>query len=115
MRSPAWTRDEVILALDLYLAHQPRIPMVNDPSVIELSAMLNELSSVAMDKRPENFRSPGSIILKLSNLRALDPLSDATGLPSVSRTDRETWEEFSLAPDKLAAEVRRIRTNRGGD
>jgi len=89
--------------------------LVNDPNVIGLSRILNEFSTVEMDKRPENYRSPGSVILKMSNLRALDPLSDAGGLPSVSRTDRETWEEFSDAPDKLAAEVRRIRTNRGGD
>jgi 5-methylcytosine-specific restriction enzyme A len=109
MRAPAWTRDEVILALELYRAHHPRIPSVDDPSVLKLSYTLNSLSTHPTHVRPENFRSPSSIVYKLSNLRSLDASSVASGLPAGSRIDREVWEEFSSDSNALEAEVRRIR------
>jgi predicted RNA-binding protein with PUA-like domain len=37
-KNPNWTRDEVILALDVYLKHRPGFPAKNDPDVIALSA-----------------------------------------------------------------------------
>lgn len=109
MRAPAWTRDEVILALDLYRAHHPRIPSVNDPSVLRLSYTLNSLSAHPTHLRPENFRSPSSIVYKLSNLRSLDASSVASGLPAGSRIDREVWEEFKNDSSALEREIRRIR------
>jgi 5-methylcytosine-specific restriction protein A len=113
MRSPSWTRDEVILALDLYLRNRPRIPLISEEGVLTLSRQLKALAIHTDELRPDGFRSPASVVLKLSNLRALDPSSVASGLPAGSRTDREVWDEFSDNLAALEIEVRRIRATDG--
>ena len=40
-RNPPWARDELILALDLYLRLDRRLPNPTDPDAVALSAMLN--------------------------------------------------------------------------
>ena len=45
MKNPAWTRDELIMALDLYLKNAPSIPTVNSEEILELSDFLNRLQS----------------------------------------------------------------------
>jgi hypothetical protein len=45
-RSPAWTRDELILALDLYLHSRPQLPGKESPEVVALSEELNELARI---------------------------------------------------------------------
>lgn len=52
-RNPPWSRDELILALDLYMAHHPRLPPKDGPEVRELSEVLNRLHrSPGGDHRP---------------------------------------------------------------
>ena len=110
MRSPAWTREEVILALDLYKRFYPRIPGPETPEVVDVSRILNTLEIHPRHTRPDGFRSPKSVSLKLSNLRALDPTTEREGLKATSKIDREVWDEFSNAPSALADAVRRIRS-----
>ena len=45
-RNPPWARDEIILALDLYLRRRPSIPGADDPEVIELSTALRDQVAV---------------------------------------------------------------------
>jgi 5-methylcytosine-specific restriction protein A len=42
-RNPSWTRDELILAPDLYFRHNPARMSETHPSVVELSRLLNKL------------------------------------------------------------------------
>jgi hypothetical protein len=42
-KNPAWTQDEVILALDLYLRHRPHPSWSDHSDVVELSRVLNAL------------------------------------------------------------------------
>jgi hypothetical protein len=42
-RNPTWSRDELILALDLYLRHRERLPDSDDAEIVELSQTLNSL------------------------------------------------------------------------
>ena len=42
-RNPTWTRDEIILALELYLRYRERLPDSDDPENVELSRTLNTL------------------------------------------------------------------------
>ena len=43
MRNPSWTRDELIVTLQFYLAHTPTIPGKNSEEILELSQFLNQL------------------------------------------------------------------------
>lgn len=72
-RNPPWSRDELILALDLYMAHHPRLPPKDGPEVRELSEVLNRLHrSPGGDHRPD-LRNPNGCYLKLTNFRRFDP------------------------------------------
>jgi putative restriction endonuclease len=78
-----WTREELMIALNLY----HKIPFSHfdqdKPVVIEVA------------KRME--RKPGSLAMKLSNLASLDPslkLRGIKGLTGASALDRIVWEEF---------------------
>jgi hypothetical protein len=42
-QNPTWSRDELILALDLYMRHREWLPDSDDPEVVELSLALNAL------------------------------------------------------------------------
>jgi len=55
-RNPAWTRDELILALDLYFQGARRVLDDTDSRVIELSKVLNSLP--IHSKRAMAFRNP---------------------------------------------------------
>jgi len=43
-RNPVWSRDELILALDLYMRHCPSFPNDKHPEVIALSSSLSDLT-----------------------------------------------------------------------
>jgi len=43
VRNPAWTRDELILALELYMRHRDRLPDSDHLEIAELSQTLNSL------------------------------------------------------------------------
>lgn len=48
MKNPTWIRDELILALDVYLRHSGNPPGKNSAEVAELSRQLNALGQMAM-------------------------------------------------------------------
>ena len=73
MRSPNWHECEVMLALDLYLNKDLKwINRMSDSTfeIIALSKILNALDFYS--EKPDNFRSTGSIRMKLANFMALD-------------------------------------------
>ncbi len=107
-----WTSEEVILALELYLKCGRRVLGAERPEVIALSQLLNQLPIHSTDSRPENFRSPGSVERKLGNLRALDPTNSGVGLSSVSKVDRQVWDEFANDPTALEAAANKVRSIR---
>jgi len=101
--NPDWTRDETILALELYLACADRIPSGSDPRVVKLSERLRALAIHPRENRVESFRNPDGVSFKLQNLRQV---ASGKGLANVSKTDREVWAAFGHKPrevTKLAA------------
>ena len=58
-RNPNWARDELILALDLYL--QEGQLDVSHPKVIELSNLLNSLPIHTDRLNNEKFRNPNGV------------------------------------------------------
>lgn len=89
--NPNWTREEVVLALDLYFDSNGKIPSTKDPRVVELSEVLRAFPYHSAAARKPSFRNPDGVAFKLQNLRQVDT---GEGLGNVSRVDREVWEEF---------------------
>lgn len=96
-----WTREEHILALDLYLNHPDIAHSLSDPAVQDLAELTG--------------RSAGSISSRLGNYEYYDP--DGTGgMDGGSDYCGEIWDEFYGHEDELAYEAERIREElTGGD
>jgi 5-methylcytosine-specific restriction enzyme A len=92
-RNPAWARDELILALELYFEAGQLGP--RDQRVMELSELLNGLGIHPEPPDAAHFRNVNGVCLKLANFRALDPLDPAEGMPRGGRGDREVFDEFT--------------------
>lgn len=78
-----WTRDELLILLNVY--HKLRFGQMHErqPTVITLAKKFE--------------RTPGSVAMKLCNLASLDPalkLRGIKGLAGASRLDEAMWQEF---------------------
>jgi hypothetical protein len=108
-RSPAWHRDEIILALDLYVRSDclagGTLPLKDDAAVVEVSRRMNALPIWVESQRADSFRNPAGVALKLANFRAIErdvavqhrlPGADdlPSGMGSYSRLDRIVFEEY---------------------
>jgi putative restriction endonuclease len=88
-----WTREELILAINLYC----KLPFgrlhSRNPKVISLAKLID--------------RTPGSVAFKLVNFASLDPQLQARGIKgasNVSNLDKEIWNEFFNNWDTLFTE-----------
>jgi 5-methylcytosine-specific restriction enzyme A len=106
-RNPPWARDEIILALDLYLRRRPSIPGADDPEVVELSTFLNRLPIHTVRPDLERFRNPNGVALKLANFTAI--AHPGRGMAAGSRLDRAVWEELAGDPAEVARLAAAIR------
>lgn len=93
MPSNKWTREELILAFNLYC----KIPFgtihIHNPEIISLAKILG--------------RTPSAVSWKLANFARLDPsLQDRNiaGASHGSKLDAEVWHEFSHESERLLAE-----------
>ena len=68
-----WTVEEMILAADLADDRGWKGPNSTTPEVVELSEILNRARIYPEQGRPENFRSPSSVSLKVNNLIGSHP------------------------------------------
>lgn len=97
-----WTRDELLLAMNLYC----KLPFGQlhhrNPSIIALAASLG--------------RTPNSLAMKLANLASLDLAITSTGrrgLPGASALDRAVWHEFNANWTAVAAATEQLWAERG--
>lgn len=105
----AWTREEMILAADVADDLDWKGVNSQNSRVRELSALLRRANFHPPEMRDENFRSPGSVGMKINNLNAWRPKPDQRGL----RTSKSEWpvvesflvDRFSMK--EIAAEIRR--------
>jgi len=91
-RNPPWQRDELILALDLYMRLGRRVADDTDPEVINLSELLNKLPIHTNRPDEAKFRNPNGVGLKLANFRAIE--QPGHGMSRGSRLDLVVWNEF---------------------
>jgi putative restriction endonuclease len=93
----AWSRDELIVAMNLYC----KLPF----------GQLHHRNPVIIAVAQRLGRTPSSLAMKLCNLASLDPVQQArgiSGLSGVSAGDRAVWEEFHQDWDGLAFEGEKL-------
>ncbi len=93
-----WTRDELILAMGLYLKTEFGKIHGRNPDIIELANLID--------------RTPGSVSYKLVNLASLDPSireSGRRGAVNASKLDREIWDEYFENWDDLPYESEKLK------
>ena len=111
-RNPDWMRDELILALDVYMEHRPQIPGKTSPAVVSFSRELNQLAPLLGLAGNERFRNPNGVYMKLINLRRFDPefiSSGKVGLPGGAESEEEVWRRFSNDRPGLTVAAAAIR------
>ena len=106
-RNPNWTRDELILALDLYL--RVGQPGPEHAEVVELSGFLRSLPLANSAGDPDKYRNPDGVSMKLGNYAALDPAYEGVGLERGGRGDAVVWDEFAHNPERLHAVAGALR------
>ncbi|MFZ5722211.1 MAG: HNH endonuclease [Pseudomonadota bacterium] len=102
----AWTRNEILIALNLYCQLPFGKLHQSNPLIIKIARLLE--------------RTPGSVAMKLSNLASLDPeitASGRKGLEGASGLDKAVWSEFINNPDALSVESQQLMDDLvgGGD
>ena len=112
-RNPAWSRDELILALDLYLRFRAAPLGKDSDEVLELSAFLGQLGSVRGQTDAETFRNANGVYMKMMNFRRFDPEYTVEGKVGLTRGNKEeeiVWNDFASDPLGLAAAVAGIKS-----
>lgn len=96
--NPNWTRDEVILALDLYLKSDGRVPSPADNRVLALSELLRQNPEHEASATTPSFRNADGVSFKLQNIRQV---ATGDGLGNTSKVDREVWDELGDRPEEV--------------
>jgi 5-methylcytosine-specific restriction protein A len=100
-----WTREELILSLDLYLRLPRKATNRNHPEVHELSELLREMGRCLYNTLPDAFRSPSTVALRAAVWRSmhLDVVTNGNkGLSHSGELAREVWNDFNQRPERLA-------------
>ncbi|MBA9076037.1 MULTISPECIES: HNH endonuclease [Rufibacter] len=98
-----WTREELILAMNLYCQLPFGRLHRNNPEVVKLAELIG--------------RTAGSVAFKLVNLASLDPSLRARGVKgaqNVSKLDQEIWNEFNDNWEVLPFESEMLRAQAEG-
>ncbi|MDB5804040.1 MAG: DNA-cytosine methyltransferase [Betaproteobacteria bacterium] len=93
MRRENWTREQLLVAFNLYCQLPFGRLHSKNPTIIELARLLD--------------RTPSALAMKLVNFASLDPAITGTGrsgLGNASAGDRAIWNEFHADWDSLAVE-----------
>jgi 5-methylcytosine-specific restriction protein A len=100
-RNPPWSRDELILALDLYFRHSPRSINQDHPEVHKLSELLNALPLQPTRPDSRRFRNANGVYMKLCNFLRFDPGYTGKGLTRGARGEEQVWNDFAGDPVRL--------------
>ena len=101
-RNLAWTRKEIIIALDFYFNEYPNLPDKKSSKVKEVSDILRKLKLKEIDKINSKYRNISGVYMKLMNFNNLNPKHLAKGLSSGSKLDRKIYNEFKDNQEELS-------------
>jgi 5-methylcytosine-specific restriction protein A len=111
-RNPAWTDDELILAIDLYFLKSDSLPGKGSEPVAALSRLLNHMRTLSGVQGVETYRNPDGVYLKLMNLRALDPAYTSqgkVGMTSGGAREKVLWSAYCANLEDLRRDAQSIR------
>lgn len=106
-RNPNWSRDELILAFELYMARRDSLPPHDGPEIVALSELLNRVGQALGQRDSETYRNTNGVYMKLMNFRRFDPhflANDgaAGGLKRGNKEEESIWVEFSADTGRLS-------------
>jgi len=110
-KNPTWSRDELILALDLYVRFNGNPPGKSGMEVVELSQLLNKMGW-QIANRSSDFRNANGVYMKVMNFRRFDPAYISQGKKGLERggkLEEEVWHHFAFEPIKLGQTAKAIR------
>ena len=107
-RNPKWTREELILALDLFYQLNPSKFIASNSKIIELSNIIKKLNAYPLKSNEITFRNPNGVAKKLSNFLRFDSTYKGKGLEHGGRLEEEIWNEFNKNRNSLNNEVNNI-------
>jgi 5-methylcytosine-specific restriction protein A len=110
MKNANWSRDELILALDLY-SKKPGSAKAQE--VKELSMLLNQLGAKLGRNQSNTYRNVEGVYMKLMNFRRFDPEYASEGKSGLGRGNKQEgpiWEEYANNLPRLAQVAAAIRS-----
>ena len=96
-----WTRQELLLTLNLYCKLPFSKFSEGTYEIIHLAKIID--------------RTPGAVAMKLSNFASLDDSLSQAGLANASRLDKAMWDEFTGDWDRVALESEEILASLTGN
>ena len=117
-RNAPWIRDELILALDLYVKHSGNPPGKGSSEIEELSKLLNTLGLARGQAGQGTYRNANGAYMKVMNFRRFDPHFTSAGKKGLShgnRLEEAVWNDFANEPAKLASVAAAIRATLTSD
>lgn len=96
-RNPNWKEEELILALELYISKGLKwLGRISDTTeeIVVLSTILKGLDFYGVPISG-NFRSVGSVRMKLGNFKMFDPEYEGGSLSNAGRLDNEIWNKYA--------------------
>lgn len=109
MRNPTWSKEEIILALDLYFKLDYGQMHGTNPLIIQLSKDLRNLNIHQDIPDKAKFRSVNSVALKLANLKKSDQNFSGKGMRDGGKLEKELWNKYHTHRDTLRKEAELIR------
>jgi 5-methylcytosine-specific restriction protein A len=111
-RNPVWSRDELTLALDLYVQTNGNPTGRDFDAVDRLSDTLNKMHRLNGVVGSDTLRNRNGVYLKVMNFRSSDPAYTKQGKVGMTRGNRleaVLWAEYEDRPVNLAADATAIR------
>ncbi|GAA3933891.1 hypothetical protein [Microbacterium soli] len=104
---PAWTDEELTLAIELLDRRGWYGGNAKTPEYIELSRLLRAANFPRVDVFDESFRSVNSISLKMGNLRGAN--DEVSGGLRAAERERAFVDKFLRNPQEMRAKARALR------
>lgn len=101
MRNPPWTKDELILALDLYFRFNPLRISPNHEEVKHLSNILNQLPKYSDSIDANTYRNANAVYMKLCNFLRFDEQYKGVGLTRGGQLEKDVWDKFAHDKNEL--------------